>query len=441
MSPFRKTQATAAFACLLLIALTAALFFQVRTFDFVNYDDPLYVTHNARVQAGLTQENLAWAFGQLTGEGTYWHPLTWVSHMLDVEWFGLKAGAHHLVSVFWHIANVVLLFLVLRSMTGAFWRSAMVAALFAWHPLQADTVVWIAERKNLLSTFFGLLTLAVYTRYARLKIQNSKLDLGWYALTFFCFALSLLCKPAWVTLPCLLLLLDVWPLRRVMSAETEVLSSEKIKPSFDGKKLLWLAAEKLPLLALSAASSAIAVLAHRKLDLVMPVEHLTLGGRIANSFVSYWRYVKKALWPNDLAVYYPMPEAWPGWFVLWSVVFVGGMSVLAFRWVRKRPYVFTGWYWFVGTLVPFIGLIQVNDQAMADRFAYAPLIGVFVLAVWAGTPDSRGRAGRLFRCRLCAVAALEKQRGAVLSCAGGDRGQQHRAHQPGCGGGGAGEAG
>lgn len=384
--------------CLLLAVVTAALFWPVRRHDFINYDDQHYVTKNPHVQAGLTKEGIGWAFGKLTGDNhTYWHPITWLSHMLDCELFHRAdgtpdAGKHHLVNVFFHVLNTLLVFIVLTKLTGGVWRSAMVAALFAWHPLQVGTVAWIAERKNVLGTFFGLLAMLLYVFYAqRARSQTSSSKAGswmYYILAIVLFALSLMCKPILITLPCVLLLIDFWPLRRVPSSKVlahvhQVQSASSPHDEVNVmQRLVALLLEKLPFFALAAVSSWITIKSHQKLDLIS--SHFTWGQRLSNTVVGYWQYVRKTFWPNDLTVYYPMPDSWPLWMVLGAVIFLLVVSFLAIRYHRGRPYLFVGWFWFIGTLVPFIGLVQVNDQAMSDRFAYVPLIGFFVAMVWAG---------------------------------------------------------
>lgn len=369
--------------CLLLSAITLLVFWPVTSHEFINYDDPLYVTENPHVQAGLTQESIAWAFGHVTGEGTYWHPVTWLSHMLDCQLFGLKAGRHHLTNLLFHTANVLLLFLALRRMTGAAWRSAVVAGLFALHPLQVDTVAWIAERKNVLSTLFWMLTLLAYEAYAR------RPGVTCYTLVFIAMALGLMCKPMLVTIPCVLLLLDYWPLRRIVEVQPGWVSPDAASyPRYKWPRLLL---EKMPLLGLAAVSSAVTVMAHQRLGLLPTGEQLPLSSRVEHALVAYAGYLEKIVWPVDLAVFYPHPGTWPSERVLLSALLVAGITVLAGWWARKRPYLIAGWLWFLGTLVPVIGLVQAGTQSMADRFAYVPIIGVCILAVW-GLAEMLGRA-------------------------------------------------
>ncbi len=370
---------------LILLTLgTLLLFSPVGKFDFVGYDDPYYVTENPRVQAGLTAEGLKWAFFELNSPATYWHPISWVSHMVDCQLFGLKASAHHWMNVFYHIANALLVFFLLRKLTGSEWRSAAVAALFAWHPLQVESVAWVTERKNLISTLFFLLTLIAYARFAeRLKTRGvadesplqalkSRLASGDYWLVVVLFALGLMSKPMLVTVPCVLLLLDFWPLRRVEGFQGA------------GARRAWvtLAVEKLPLLALSGISSWITIAGHHQLQYVVSGGQVPLGIRIANALYSYARYIGSTLWPTDLAAIYPYPTSWPISRVVMCLLLIGGLTVL-FVWIgRRRPVFLVGWLWFLGTLVPVIGILQVGGQSIADRFMYIPLIGLLLIVVW-----------------------------------------------------------
>jgi tetratricopeptide (TPR) repeat protein len=391
----------------LLVVVTVALYWPATSHDFVNYDDPAYVTNNAQVQAGLTWQGLVWAFGQLHGEQTYWHPLTWVSHMLDCQLFGLKPAGHHLVNLLCHTVNTILVFLVFRQMTGAVWRCAVLAALFGLHPLQVDTVAWVAERKNLLGALFWLLTMWGYSGYVEAhrlesKVQNLRSRFTFhvshfYLLSLFCFVLGLMCKPVLVTLPFVLLLLDYWPLGRL---RTQGLRLKPLLP------LVW---EKLPFFALAAASSLVTLLAHHSLGSLETAARLPLDLRLENALVSYLRYLGKVIWPSHLAVFYPYPEAWPAPQIACCVLLLLAISALVARAAPTRPYLFVGWFWFLGVLVPFIGLIQAGTQAMADRFAYVPLIGLLILLIW-GTPALVNR----WRCGVAAlpVAAVV----AILLC-------------------------
>jgi protein O-mannosyl-transferase len=334
---------------LLLAAVTTAVYWPVLSHEFINYDDPVYVTENPRVQAGLTEAGLVWAFGRLHGDRTYWHPVTWLSHMVDCQLFGLDAGAHRLVNVLFHAANFVLLFAVLRQFTGATGRSAVVAALFALHPLQVDTVAWVAERKNVLSTIFLLLTIWAYGRFVEFKRLKSKVPSqapascithhasACYLLALFFFVLGLMSKPVVVTLPCVLLLLDYWPLQRWQRWPV---------------KRLWL--EKVPFFVLAAAVSVVTILAHQRLGSVASLTQLPLTGRLANALVSYARYLQKVFWPQNLAVFYPYPAAWPrDVLVLAAVIMLGVSAVVVWR-RCSQPYGLVGWCWFLGTLARLV---------------------------------------------------------------------------------------
>ena len=342
---------------LLLFVGTLTLYYPTLQNGFVNYDDPAYVTANFHVQQGVTWRSLTWAF-RSTAEAN-WHPVTWISHMLDIRLFGLQPAGHHAQSVLWHAVNVVLLFLLLTKASGLVGRSAMVAGLFAAHPLNVESVAWVAERKTVLSGFFLLLALGAYGWYVK---QPRVIR---YVLVLLFFALGLMAKPMVITLPFALLLLDFWPLER-----------------FPATPLSKLALEKLPLLALSVASAAITVYAQRAGGAVGAVELLPLSMRLKNAIYSYLVYMDKALWPSGLAVFYPHPE---GSLALWRVLLAAAVlaAITAVFWhFRDRRYLLVGWFWFLGTLMPMIGIVQVGRQAWADRYAYMPLWGLFVIAVW-----------------------------------------------------------
>ena len=377
---------------LLLALLALAVFWPVTRNEFTCYDDPDYVLNNPHVQTGLTWQGLVWAFGRLHTEQTYWHPLTWVSHMLDCQLFGLNPTGHHLVNLLLHTLNTVLVFLVFRRMTGAVWRCAVLAVLFALHPLQVDTVAWVAERKNLLSALFWLLTMWAYVSYAEGRRKNAECRMRspgcgleppasrithhpsvYYLLALLFFTLGLMCKPVLVTLPFALLLLDYWPLQR--------LSPPTLNPQ--PSTILSLAAEKAPFLLLALASSIITLASHRALKGMMDAAAgLPLAPRLENALVSYVRYLGKTLWPSHLAVFYPHPVSWPMWAVALSGLLLLGVSALAGGNARRRPYLLVGWFWFLGVLVPFTGVVQAGAQAMADRFAYVPLLGLFLALIW-----------------------------------------------------------
>lgn len=362
--------------CFLLLAASAAVYSPVVDHPFIDWDDPGYVAQNLHVQAGLSWATLAWSF--TTTEQANWHPLSWLSHALDCQLFGLNAGEHHLTSVLIHAINAVLLFLLMEKATGAAGRSFLVAALFALHPFNVDSVAWIAERKNVLSTMFFLLTLGAYGWYARRPEPKR------YALVTLLFVLGLAAKPMLVTLPFVLLLLDYWPLQRVAgwSAISEHFPVTQVAPS----RLL---IDKLPLLVLSALSSAVTIVAQR--GAIQPAQVLPYTARLENAVASYALYLLKTVWPSGFAVHYPDPfsttQVTPPGPAAWAAFAAGGLfltvgSCLVWRQRRKRRYLITGWLWYLGTMFPVIGLVQVGMQGMADRYAYVPLIGVFVMVVW-----------------------------------------------------------
>jgi lipoprotein NlpI len=359
---------------LALSLLVSGVYWQVGGHAFINFDDDIYVSENPIVLRGLTLEGVKWAF--TTFHATNWHPLTWLSHMLDVELFGPSAGWHHGMNVLYHLLNTELLFLVLWRMTGGMWQSAFVAALFGVHPLHVESVAWIAERKDVLSTLFWILTMGAYLRYVR------RPGIGRYLLVTAVFALGLMCKPMLVTLPFVLLLLDWWPLGRMAPADSSVPPSWRRDVSMFFR-LVW---EKIPLLGMSAISCAITYLAQAKGGAVLQFDHLPFWPRISNAFVSYVLYLGKMVWPSSLAVYYPHPASIhanvPIWEVVGSILLLCGFSVMALRQGHRRPYLAVGWLWYVGTLVPVIGVVQVGTQALADRYTYVPLIGVFIAVAW-----------------------------------------------------------
>jgi protein O-mannosyl-transferase len=371
---------------LLLASITVAVYWPVTGYDFINYDDPDYVTLNSQVLAGLTLDGVVWSF--CTGHGSNWHPITWLSHMLDVTVCGTEAGPMHLANLLLHAANTVLVFVTLRRLTGAHWPSAVVAALFAWHPLHVESVAWISERKDLLSTLFGLLTLLAYGNYAAksaAKSQKRKLD---YALALGFFALGLMSKPMLVTLPFVMLLLDWWPLGRfepsAHAGDTLTVGGTRSRRYFELASLPRLVLEKAPFFLLSGISSIVTLQVQKAGGTVQTFTDLPLVVRMENSLVAYARYLKKAVWPAHLAIPYPPPPHWPWRMVFVAALLVFGLSLLALSLRRKHPYVTTGWFWFLGMLVPVIGVIQVGDQSLADRYTYLPLTGVFIILAWGG---------------------------------------------------------
>jgi len=375
--------------CLLLVAVTLVVYWPVTRCDFVNYDDPGYFSSNIHIQEGLTWHNVIWAF--TTIDQGNWHPLTWLSHMLDVGLFGNGPAGPHSTNLLFHLANTVLLFLLLRRLTAATWRSAFVAALFALHPLHVESVAWVAERKDLLSTFFGLLSLWAYARYVeqskvhpslpRFAEARSSKTWVFYGFALFFFAMSLMSKPMLVTLPFVMLLLDWWPLRRMPGVQN---------PDSQHSTLNHLLFEKWPFLSLSAVSCVVTFIVQQKGGAVIALDKIPMTSRIENTFVSYARYLGKTFYPTDLAVPYPYPEHWPLWQVGLAMLLFAGFCIIALRLGRKFPFVPTGWFWFVGMMVPVIGLIQVGSQSMADRYTYMPLIGLFIVFVW-GAGELRAR--------------------------------------------------
>jgi len=365
--------------CALLAAGVLLVFWPVRSFEFLNYDDPEYVTDNPAVQHGLTQAGVAWAWQ--TSHASNWHPLTWVSHMLDFQFFGANPAGHHFTNLIFHLANALLLFLVIKRMTGAIWRSFFVAAIFAFHPLHVESVAWVSERKDVLSAFFWLVTMWFYVRFAEeSKVQSSKSKV-FYALALLAFALGLMSKPMGVTLPFVLLLLDFWPLNRV-SSSNENNESLKLKTKSFPKLIL----EKIPFFALSVAGCVITYQFQNKEGAVSSLQNLSMGDRAANALVSYPRYVQKTFWPDQLAVLYPHPGQWPVWIVIVSSAVLLAITIFVIRFARRAPYLPIGWFWFLGTLVPAIGLVQVGIQSMADRYTYLPMIGLLLMVAW-GTAD------------------------------------------------------
>lgn len=356
---------------LLLAVATLALYLPVAWFGFINYDDSLYVTGNPTVQAGVTWAGVKWAFGSLAA--CNWHPLTWLSHMVDCGLFGLNPAGPHLVNALFHAVNAALLFTLLRRLTNTLWPAAFVAALFAWHPMHVESVAWISERKDVLSTFFALLALLAYADYVgarNAQKPRAKVHFGWSLLLF---ALGLMAKPMLVTLPCVLLLLDFWPLGRIQNNKLNV---ENCRPLF---------AEKTPFFLIAAASCVVTFLAQSRPggSAVVSLEIVPLHYRLKNVPVAYLEYLWKTFWPAKLAIFYPLPETIPVAQVAFAVTVLVGISLVVWRLHPLRPYLFTGWLWFVGMLVPVIGLVQVGGAALADRYSYLPSIGIFLMVTFA----------------------------------------------------------
>ncbi len=435
--------------CLVLFLLVAWVFLPATANDFINFDDPDYVTANVQVQRGLTMEAVKWAL--LSSEAGNWHPLTWWSHMADCQFFGLKPWGHHLTSVFLHAANAMLVFLLLRRLTGATWRSLAVAGLFALHPLRVESVAWIAERKDVLSAFFGLLSLLCYARYAEgrgptrcdgaaarresevrsqpaappVQDRASSFYLPsslffFYLLALLCFALGLMSKPMLVTLPFLMVLLDFWPLGRLRNVEVRGQRSEvrRQKSEVGGDATadhglrstpgvpLRLLTEKVPFFAAAAGASAVAFWVHQSGGHVETMTGLPLAARVGNALVSYCRYLGKLFCPANLCAYYPHPGQWPTTTVVLAGLLLTGISILVLLLRRKCPYLLMGWLWFVGSLIPVIGIVQVGAQAMADRYTYLPSVGVFVALIWGLSELAKRRRCLALPFSVAAIMAL-----------------------------------
>ncbi len=353
-----------------LATLTLSIYVQVAGFEFVNYDDNLYVTDNDHVKSGLTFEGIQWAF--TTGHASNWHPLTWISHMTDVSIFAENPSGHHVVNVLFHLANACLLFVLLRRTSGEMWPSAFVAVLFAVHPLHVESVAWIAERKDVLSTFFWIATMLFYSEYAR----RGALSHYFAALLFFAF--GLMSKPMLVTLPAVLLLTDFWPLKRIDPERSFLSQSAR------------LVLEKAPFILLAAASCVITFVMQRSGHSIAAVDVLPIGLRFENAIVSYAKYVMMTIWPSHLAVFYPHPgPSLPTWHVILASIFLVACSLLVVAMRKTRPYLIVGWLWFLGTLVPVIGFVQVGAQALADRYTYVSMIGLLIMAAWTGRDIGR----------------------------------------------------
>ena len=352
-----------------IATLTLFVFAPVRHNDFLNWDDQNYVTQNDHVRGGLTRAGITWAF--TSSHSANWHPLTWISHMVDVEFFGMKPAGHHITNLLFHAANSALLFLLLRALTGSIWRSALVAVIFALHPLRVESVAWLAERKDVLSTFFGFLCLIAYGSYVKSKVEDRRSKLA-YALAFTFLALGLMSKPMLVTWPFVMLLLDFWPLRRI----------NPTAPDFRLSSLKPLILEKLPFFALMIASCVATVIAQQRGGAVASLEHLPVELRLQNAVVAYVEYLYKFFWPTNLLPIYPHPTQIGAGRIVLALALLTALTALAWAKRRQWPFALTGWLWFLGTLVPVIGIVQVGSQAFADRYTYIPMIGVALASVW-----------------------------------------------------------
>lgn len=386
MPELTRKQLTAAI-CFVLAVVTLALYCPVLWHEFLNYDDPDYILNNPHVKGGLTWADIVWAF-QPNAYAANWHPLTWISHMMDCQFFGLKPAAHHWTNVVFHTANTTLLFILLLNLTGAIWRSAFVAALFGWHPLHVESVAWVAERKDVLSAFFWMLALLCYVKYAGLKTdQPRRHPLLFYSLALLFFACGLMSKPMVVTLPFVLLLLDFWPLQR-----------------FDRSMFPFLLLEKIPFFALTAGSCLLTLSVQKGAQ--WSSVSLPFDFRLANAFMSYVRYVSKIFCPANLALIYPYPHSWPLGGVSVAVAVLAVLSLIFIFQMKRFPYLAVGWFWFLGTLIPAIGLVQVGVQSMADRYTYLPSIGIFILVTWGVSDLLNSSARKTTICMLTGGATL-----------------------------------
>ncbi|MFZ2951270.1 MAG: tetratricopeptide repeat protein [Desulfuromonadaceae bacterium] len=362
---------TAAFLSIALVVIILIVYMQVGNHEFLNFDDYTYITNNPHVASGLTVPNIMWAVTSV--DAANWHPVTWLSHMADVQLYGMNPRGHHLTNVAIHTFTALLVFFFLFRLTDGLWQSLFVAALFALHPLHVESVAWVAERKDVLSAFFWFLTLLFYASY----VAKRKMSL--YIAALCAFVLGLMSKPMLVTLPVVMLLLDYWPLDRYRDGEKpgarQLLSS-----------LLPLVKEKIPFFACSLFSALITIHAQHKGGAVQGLSEISFRLRSENALIAYVKYIGKTLWPHDLAVLYPFPPSIPSWQVTGSLFIMLLVSAAAVNAGRSHPYVAAGWFWFLITLVPVIGLIQVGGQAMADRYSYIPLTGLFIIAAW-GVPD------------------------------------------------------
>jgi tetratricopeptide (TPR) repeat protein len=396
------------YICLTLAVATLVVFWPAVHHDFINFDDGLYVTDQPLVKRGLTFEGVLWAFSNF--DASNWHPVTWMSHMLDCTVFRMFPGGHHLTNVVLHALNAVLLFLLLQRMTGTAWRSAIVAGLFAWHPLHVESVAWVSERKDMLSTLFMILTLWAYVRYAEKP--------GWirYGLILVWFALGLMSKAMLVTLPLALLLLDYWPLERLQWRTSKSAEPDTPWQAQPGPRLGPLLAEKLPLFAMATAVGVVTILAQKQSGALQTLQAVPLWSRVANAITVYVAYLGKAFWPVDLAIPYPLPTHLALGEVLLPAGILTAISLAAFLSLRQAQYLAVGWCWYMVTLLPVIGLIQVGAQAMADRYTYLPFIGLSMALVWiAATWSARWRIGQVtVGVTTCAV---------LLACLGSTREQ------------------
>ena len=357
--------------CLFLVVSTLAVYWQVKEFDFINYDDPLYTTENSQVQKGLCRESVIYAFTKSTEKSNYWIPLVWLSHIIDYQLAGLNPGRFHLTNLLFHILNAVLLFLVFNKMTGQLWRSGLVAALFALHPIHVESVAWVSERKDLVSAFFWFLTLIAYANYVERPTVKR------YLLILLTFTLGLMSKPMLVTLPFVLLILDYWPLGRFYFAPS-VNNGIKAKSKSIGKLVI----EKIPMFALLPIVSYATWYFQKIGGSVASLKAYPFGLRIANMLISYINYIKKLLIPSNLAVPYPFPDTIPAWQWVLAALILIIISIFSIYYAKKLPWLLSGWLWYIGVLFPVSGVVIIGDYAMADRYAYLTFIGLYLIIVW-----------------------------------------------------------
>ena len=349
-----------------LIASSCVAFGRIAGNDFINYDDNEYITENYQIQSGINLQTIKWAF--TTTYCSYWHPLTWLSHMLDWSMFGANASGHHLISLFLHVGSVIFLFLFLNKTTNNIWPSAFAATLFALHPLRVESVAWASERKDVLSMFFGMAALYAYAFYVELP------KLSKYILCLLLFIFSLMSKPMMVTTPFILLLLDYWPLKRWQ--KRIMYHNKRFNP------VGWLILEKIPFICLTIVVGILTIWAQNKVGTIASTETLPFLARTSNAILSYMAYMGKIFWPVNLAVFYPYEYFFSLWKVLISAIILIVITIAGLYYIKKIPFIFVGWFWYLGTLVPVIGLVQVGEQAMADRYTYMPSIGIAIMLSW-----------------------------------------------------------
>ena len=380
---------------MILIAITLAVYWQVGDHEFLDFDDTVNVTRNSHVATGITGANTIWAFTSV--HGANWHPITWLSHQLDAQLFGMNPRGHHLTSVIIHAVTAVILLLLLFRLTGSLWQSSFVAALFALHPSHVESVAWVAERKDVLSAFFWFLTLLLYAEYA------AKRRPALYLLALSSFVLGLMAKPMLVSLPLVMLLMDFWPLNRYSPK-----GQESVRHSFSGadSPLIALVKEKIPFFVCSLFSAAVTIYAQRTGGAMSNLEAMPVGLRIENALVAYAKYIVQTLWPHDLAIIYPMSSSYPLWQTIGALLVLALVSAATILARRRYPYLLTGWFWFLITLVPVIGLIQVGIQSMADRYLYIPQTGLFIMVAWGVPALARDLPCRQYLLGLLAGAVL-----------------------------------